>query len=136
MLAGMADGSVRFISKDVDPRVLEQLATIHGGDGVTAAALDAKPAGPKANAAADRTRRRKKPRTNRADESAAPEARRNRPCPTINVEARLADKIPEIDLANMPLGEAIDTLSAMSTLADHDRSGRPARRPACRCAIR
>ena len=39
MLAGMADGSVRFISKDVDPGVLEQLATIHGNDGVTVAAL-------------------------------------------------------------------------------------------------
>lgn len=31
MLATMADGSVRFISKDVDPQVLEQLAA--GGDG-------------------------------------------------------------------------------------------------------
>ncbi|GEM_PF-408384 len=32
MLAGMADGSVRFISRDVDPRVLEQMAAI--GDGL------------------------------------------------------------------------------------------------------
>ena len=32
MLAGMADGSVRFISKDMDPAVLEQLATIHGAE--------------------------------------------------------------------------------------------------------
>ena len=31
MLAGMADGSVRFLSKDVDPRVVEQLAMIHHG---------------------------------------------------------------------------------------------------------
>lgn len=30
MLAGMADGSVRFISKDMDPAVLEQLATLGG----------------------------------------------------------------------------------------------------------
>lgn len=29
MLAGMADGSVRFLSKDIDPVVLEQLATLH-----------------------------------------------------------------------------------------------------------
>jgi len=42
MLAGMADGSVRFISKQVDPRVLEQLATVRGGEGATISALDAK----------------------------------------------------------------------------------------------
>ena len=30
MVAGMADGSVRFISKDIDPAVLEQLATLRG----------------------------------------------------------------------------------------------------------
>ncbi len=30
MFASMADGSVRFLSKDVDPAVLEQLATIRG----------------------------------------------------------------------------------------------------------
>ncbi len=35
MLAGMADGSVRFLSKDIDPRVIEQLATINGGESVT-----------------------------------------------------------------------------------------------------
>ncbi len=35
MLATMADGSVRFVRKDVDPRVLEQLATIAGGEPVT-----------------------------------------------------------------------------------------------------
>ena len=46
MVAGMADGSVRFISKDVDPGVLEHLATIHGNDGVTVAALDRTPRGP------------------------------------------------------------------------------------------
>lgn len=34
MLVGMADGSVRFVSKDVDPRVLEMLATRAGGEEV------------------------------------------------------------------------------------------------------
>lgn len=46
MLAGMADGSVRFISKQVDPHVLEQLATIRGSDSAAALAL-----GPKADPA-------------------------------------------------------------------------------------
>lgn len=31
MYAGMADGSVRFIADDIDPRVLEQLVTINSG---------------------------------------------------------------------------------------------------------
>jgi hypothetical protein len=40
MFAGMADGSVHFIRKDVDARVFEQLVALHGGAGVTATALD------------------------------------------------------------------------------------------------
>jgi len=39
MLAVMADGSVRFIRRDVDPRVLEQLATIAGGEAVNLEAV-------------------------------------------------------------------------------------------------
>jgi hypothetical protein len=42
MLATMADGSVRFIRKDIDPRVLEQLATIAGGEPVTVDLLEPK----------------------------------------------------------------------------------------------
>jgi hypothetical protein len=41
MLAGMADGSVRFLSKDIDPEVLEQLAALRGGEKAIAA-LEAK----------------------------------------------------------------------------------------------
>ncbi|MCR4413789.1 MAG: DUF1559 domain-containing protein, partial [Thermoguttaceae bacterium] len=44
MLAGMADGSVRFVSKDVDPAVLEQLATIRGGGRPAIALPEARPA--------------------------------------------------------------------------------------------
>lgn len=40
MFAVMADGSVRWISSDVDPRVIEQLATINGGEQVELASLD------------------------------------------------------------------------------------------------
>lgn len=43
MLAVMADGSVRFIRHDVDPRVLEQLATIAGGEPVNTEWLGAPP---------------------------------------------------------------------------------------------
>ena len=32
MYVGMADGSVRFLSKDIDPRVMESMVTINGGE--------------------------------------------------------------------------------------------------------
>ena len=118
MLAGMADGAVRFISKDVDPRVLEQLATIHGSNEVTAAALERKPAaakaagqGPAVGPATARRNADASAQENTAgpqdgqDEPAAPEDPRTA-APAINVEARLADKIPEIDLPDVPLGDA------------------------------
>jgi prepilin-type processing-associated H-X9-DG protein len=31
---GMVDGSVRFINKDIDPKVLEAMTTIAGGESV------------------------------------------------------------------------------------------------------
>ena len=48
MVVGMADGSTRFVSKDVDPHILEQLALIHGEPEATAALLEPRPlrAGP------------------------------------------------------------------------------------------
>ena len=43
MVAGMADGSVRFLSKNIDPHVMEQLATVRGGEQVDMAAIEPKP---------------------------------------------------------------------------------------------
>jgi len=40
MLVTMADGSVRFLRKDIDPRVVEQLATIAGSEPVTVDILE------------------------------------------------------------------------------------------------
>jgi len=51
MLATMADGSVRFVRKDVDPRVLEQLATIAGGEPVTVDLLGSRASTAKGEAA-------------------------------------------------------------------------------------
>ena len=118
MYAGMADGSVRFISKDVDPRVLEQLATIRGHDDVTASALQPKPqaeekrptpaADPKPKKPPEEKKPPRKPATPLADMPAEP---------TVDVAARLADKIPQIEFQDTPLGDALDLLSAMSTLS-------------------
>ncbi len=113
MLAGMADGSVRFISKDVDPGVLEQLATIHGNDGATVAALERKPVGPAARVQGPVIGPGEAPAA--ADEAgqkpAAAEAAADD-----KIEPRLADKLPDIQLVQTPLGQAIDTLSALSNL--------------------
>jgi len=62
MLATMADGSVRFIRKDIDPRVLEQLATIAGGEPVTVDLLE-----PKAAPASDNSNQSEKLEQNKKD---------------------------------------------------------------------
>ena len=39
----MADGSVRFLSKDIDPEVIELLATARGGEKVPPAVFGPRP---------------------------------------------------------------------------------------------
>ncbi|HXT60365.1 MAG TPA: DUF1559 domain-containing protein [Pirellulales bacterium] len=112
MFVGMADGSVRFLSQDIDPAVLEALATIHGGEKSPAAAprdplivrsapddempLDAPaPRNPGADADVPRPR---------------PSAR-----PEIDVEARLNDPIPAIRFEDTPLADVVQFLSELST---------------------
>ena len=103
MLAGMADGSVRFLSKDIDPRVMEQMATIHGGENVELASLDPKPAA-KPQAPPEPAK------------PAAPPDPATPAGPQIDVRARLADPIPQIELPDMSLGQAVELLMAMSTV--------------------
>jgi hypothetical protein len=117
MFAGMADGSVRFISKDIDPRVLEQLATIRGHDDVTAAALQSKPQPAEKPPGAAAGPEHAKPQSEeKPPPPAAPPVAENPAEPAVDVDARLADKIPQIELLDTPLGDALDLLSAMSTL--------------------
>jgi len=114
MFAGMADGSVRFISKDIDPSVLEQLATINGQENVTVAALDPESASEppeipdKAPPEVEPPPEETTPPPESVVQKVAP--------PQVDVQARLADKIPQIDLDDVPLGQAVGFLSAMSTL--------------------
>ncbi len=119
MLAGMADGSVRFISKDVDPGVIEQLATIHGNDGATAAAWSGSRSGPQPVLQGPdelRTRRKSLPRRTRPGQKpAAAEAAADD-----KIEARLADKLPNIELVRRRWGEAIDTAFGDEHPADRD----------------
>lgn len=118
MFAGMADGSVRFVSNGVDPRVLEQLATAGGRERVTAVALGPPPDGtpPKPDPPRPGTEGPPdEPPDGPPDEP--PDGPGVRPIlPQVDVKAQLAQTIPQINLVETPLAEAVGLLSAMSTV--------------------
>jgi len=126
MLAAMADGSVRFISKDVDSRVVEQLATVAGGEATTVAALDVGPkmplpaVGPEppGDAEPEPVPPEPVPPGEDAEPGADPAVAvvpaepADKPVPEpIDVRPRLAMRIPQIELPSMPLGEAVGVVS-------------------------
>ena len=117
MLVGMADGSVRFISKDVDPGVLERMATINGGEttpdltekGEHIADTDTDAdSDPEAQGDAE------PPAADAVEVRPADSARPVRPEAAIT--ARLADTIPAIEFDKVPLVDVIRMLSDFSTL--------------------
>jgi len=124
MLAGMADGAVRFISKDVDPRVFEQLATINGGDRAALAALH-----PRSNVPPPQPEEPKPAEGQPGDDSNGPDgdARPEETLPEhlaarppiepIDVRARLAQQIPEIDLRDVLLAEAVELVAAVGMVS-------------------
>ena len=149
MLAGMADGSVRFISKDIDPRVLEQLATINGegigdrgeGLGDRGQRPGARGHGPEATgqgpgdrgqgtgpsgegpgvatsvATNPRGMSGQGPKPEESPEEVVPKKREGQSPPVeVDVAARLADAVPEIQLRGVPLAEAVDLLAGLSTV--------------------
>jgi len=124
MLAGMADGSVHFISKNVDPRVLEQLAALRGNDDVTVASLSPTTSKPKSQAPPS------KPGAGRSGEKpggpvldpglllnepgAGPAPKLQTPHP--DLAPRLAQSLPAMELKDVPLARAVQVLSGMSTV--------------------
>ena len=117
MLVGMADGSVRFISSDVDPTVLEQLATIGGGENVTVAALDVhrvfKP--PQADEGVEPVQTDEPPVAEAAD-SGATTVEPSGEATEVDVELLLAGPVQEIDFPNVPLLEVVELFSNLSAL--------------------
>lgn len=126
MLAGMADGSVRFIAKDIDPRVLEQLATIGGREAAAVAAEDPgpgrqaaaqpgegpKPSAPGPPAPGPGPQGPPDSPPDRPAQEPRPEAMDHR----AEVAARLAERLPQIQLPEMPLADAVDLLAELSDL--------------------
>ncbi|GAB6165874.1 hypothetical protein JCM19992_18740 [Thermostilla marina] len=116
MLALMADGSVRFVRRDVDDRVLEQLATINGGESATVDVLipaqDYRPF--------DMPKEEEKPPKPGDVESATPSGAPNvQPgevveLPAIDVAARLSLSAAKLQSGNATLGEFIGVLSRLT----------------------
>ena len=123
MLAGMADGAVRFISKDIDPRVFEQLATINGGDRAAIAALHPQPEDPEPATGqpgedpnepdGDGQPEDGQPEDGQPEEVLPEHLAARPPIEPIDVRARLAQQIPEIDLRDVPLAEAVELVAAV-----------------------
>jgi len=146
MLAGMADGSVRFVSKNVDPAVLEQLAVVRGNQ-TTVAALGPPPAataptpppaeakaapapsGPAGSQVASNARPPGAgvPPAGAAKASGSADDGEGDEEPVlggaddaetskIDLKARLADRIPEIHFPRVPMVDAVRLMSQMSTI--------------------
>jgi len=129
MLVGMADGSVRFVSRDIDPTVFEQLATVAGAEDTTVAALEAPPiARPSVPDAA--TEPKQQPAA-KPSESPGPTPKSEAPAPSevaggadagpaapveIDVEARLETPILQIGFPGVPLGDAVELVAQLGVL--------------------
>ncbi|HUY93367.1 MAG TPA: DUF1559 domain-containing protein [Pirellulales bacterium] len=109
MFVGMADGSVRFLSKDIDTSVLEAMATIRGGEKLPAA---------DATQFASNKPKLEMPLKSPHETEAAPAAERphRASAPGIDVTARLDDPLPGLQFENTPLDEALALLSQLSTV--------------------
>ena len=127
MLVGMADGSVRFVSKDVDPRVLEQLATIQGGEPARVAELrpasdwlhqfatQSEPAEGDAVPEEVAVEETEEPATPEEDDTSGVATLPVAP-PKIDVVAQLAEPVLGFEVTQMPLIEAVDLLSSLSAV--------------------
>ena len=115
MLAGMADGSVRFLSKDVDPRVVEQLAMIHRGGELKDVAEETKAEGVGREAA--KPQAKDGPQDNEKAVAAREPTNEepSRPAAAAaDADNHLAQQVPQIEPNGMSLGETIALLSTLS----------------------
>jgi hypothetical protein len=109
MVVGMADGSARFISKNIDPQIMEQLVTVRGSEKVDMAALDPHTPALEQPLQAEPPAISTKPR---------PVVAKPKPSPPLDPKlvARLNEPIKKISLPNMPLGDAVQLVAAIGAL--------------------
>lgn len=101
MFVGMADGSVRFLSQDTDPAVLERLATIAGGDEREPARV---------------TKAAPPPAPMQAIPEAAPAEDAALAASRAEALARLEARLPAIELPSATLAQFCAFLTQVSTL--------------------
>jgi hypothetical protein len=126
MFVGMADGAVRFISKDIDPSVLERLATIHGGEPVEIARLEpaprplpaAVPPTPSAPAElpAMQAKLPAKPIAKPPVEPAARPVLPQEKLPAVDVAAHLQDSLPGIEFPPIPWHQFLRFFTQLTTV--------------------
>lgn len=144
MFVGMADGSVRFVSKNVDPRVLEMLATAKGMEKIEGFAWEPGPkpiqpgtagsglsrpvgvgktiAGPKPSEGPAIPPSEPKPGAPGPSEKPEPLVEKGKPAPAslpeqqAETEARLAEKIASIEVPGLPLRKAVGLIEALSAV--------------------
>ena len=109
MVAGMADGSVRFLSKDIDAELFEHLATINGGEKTTVAQLAPDSPGP-TTPPADPQR----PILELKPDEPKPPAPVASQLTKAQVEQRLKMPLARFELNGVALKRAVEVLSAMS----------------------
>ena len=131
MFAVMADGSVRWISAEVDPRVIEQLATINGGEQVELASLD--PGKPPPMPEATNPSVEGSPATAPPSEPAPPTdsvatgepevklpddpvAAREPGVREVDVSARLADRVAAIEIPRVSLARFANFVTRLTTV--------------------
>lgn len=100
MLAGMADGSARFISKDIDPQVLERMVAIQDGA-----------AGESAAAAIARPETAAKPAT-QTPADATPNAQTL----PLDMSNRLSERLQKVEFVDVPLADVVEFVAAMTSL--------------------
>ena len=111
MVAGMADGSVRFLAKDIDAELFEHLATINGGEKTTIAQFDRDPPAV-AKPPADPQR----PVIDLKPDEPKPPAPAASQLTKAQIEQRLQMPVARLELNGMALKRAVEMLSAMSAV--------------------
>ncbi|HEV3004757.1 MAG TPA: DUF1559 domain-containing protein [Pirellulales bacterium] len=119
MLVGMADGSVRFIPKEIDPEVLERLVTINGGDAPPDALVKSTPpTRPAPDQPSPNEPGRAAPAQPAGEPNRQPKKRARVAAkePDADLARHLSDRIPQIELKDSALSDLVDFLSQFSTI--------------------